>query len=755
MTHPTLFPTLVLALAAALSAQGPSQAPAVERLSPATPLAATAFRTPLHTQPRDQRLGEYGLWAGGADFKASFHDGFTFYPLVGPASPNLPWRWTTTRITVGGEPFVDIARRQPTHSDWRCEYRSDGVTEAYDLRAQGVEQTFVLTRRPVGGGDLVIEGAITTALTAAAAPAAVRELVFTDAHGVARVRYGKATAIAADGASVPVTTAFDGEVVRLAIPGAWLAQAALPVVVDPLTSAIVLDSTATGAAPQQASVHRQDETAQNTVAAFVREFAAGDFDMLAVSSTADFQTPRVLFSDITMNWSTMTPDVTFVGGVDRWVVTMWRHTPTEDRLRCYFHDRDALQANSGPLDSSYNPGTEHVSFPTVGGSSNPTQGGDAIAVYRMDPFFGNSAVSQVHAATIDAANGVITGRQIVENVDDCDNPDVNCQLGWGENGWIVVYGARSSVTDDYDVYARRVTLQPQATVSARIRVGPDNLGDKMRAVVQGWDGRYLVAMLQDVGVETNGVHFARNVLTARLDWTAGAAPIVAPHRATVTYQAQEVTHLALGYDGTSRSHWALLYDSGGFTSPPVTTYERLGATGGLVEHAPVGFNRYHGSVSWNGVDREFQIITCSNNATGSLFGQRLSYPTAAWNLEYGLGCGPATIGSTTVPVPGSEFYRVELAGAPPQQIALLCYSGGSAAVPLGTIGAANCWMNLASLDVTLAAVTDNTGAAGFTIALPDAPLFLGDLYWQFVYTWPAAPTPLAIGATKGLRASVR
>ena len=52
----------------------------------------------------------------------------------------------------------------------------------------------------------------------------------------------------------------------------------------------------------------------------------------------------------------------------------------------------------------------------------------------------------------------------------------------------------------------------------------------------------------------------------------------------------------------------------------------------------------------------------------------------------------------------------------------------------------------------------DTGANGqstFTIALPGAPLFIGDLYWQHLYFWPAAPTPLAIGATRGMRSSVR
>jgi hypothetical protein len=359
----------------------------------------------------------------------------------------------------------------------------------------------------------------------------------------------------------------------------------------------------------------------------------------------------------------------------------------------------------------------------------------------------------VHAVTVDATARVILGRQVVEDVDDADSPNVNCQIGWGEDGWIVVYAARSSAIDDYDVFARRVAVQPQHAVTARVRVGPDNLGDKLRAVVQGWDGRYLVAMLQDVGPETNGQHFAREVLTARLDWPSlTATPSVAPHRNSASSAQQNLTRLALGYDGNSRSHWCLTFDSGGFGLPMVTNAKRLGWSGGIVESTALGTGEYHTALAWNGAANAFVILACS----GDKVLQRSWLPSQhAWHALYGSGCGNGAISSPTMPYPGSQFYRVELSAAPPQQLALLCFSSGPGGVSLASIGAPNCMLNLASLEVTLGFVTDGSGAAGFTMALPDSPLFVGDIYWQWVYLWPAAPTPLTIGATQGLRSSVR
>lgn len=108
-----------------------------------------------------------------------------------------------------------------------------------------------------------------------------------------------------------------------------------------------------------------------------------------------------------------------------------------------------------------------------------------------------------------------------------------------------------------------------------------------------------------------------------------------------------------------------------------------------------------------------------------------------------------------MPYPGSQFYRVTLQNAPPNQPGLLLLSTGAGSLDLAPFGAANCFVNLAQFDVVLPTDTGPTGSVTHGFSLPDVPLFRGDLYWQFVYTWPAAPTTLRIGVTRGLRASVR
>jgi hypothetical protein len=175
----------------------------------------------------------------------------------------------------------------------------------------------------------------------------------------------------------------------------------------------------------------------------------------------------------------------------------------------------------------------------------------------------------------------------------------------------------------------------------------------------------------------------------------------------------------------------------------------------VTESLSFGAGSYHASATWNGLANEFALVNANTDPTRSLEGRWLTYPTGSWHLVYGIGCGPGTITSDTAPLPGSEFYRVKLQNAPPGVPGALWFSTNAGFVDLGPIGAANCATNLGAILAAVPMVVDASGGASFTMALPDVPLFTGDLYWQYAYIWPAAPTSLTIGTTRGLRSSVR
>src|SRR5687768_12557974 len=231
----TLLRTCALVCLPLLSTVAPAQRDGAptrpDAVAPGTP--AVDLLVPIHTAEADVGV-PYGLWAAGSSYKVSFHDGATFVPVLGTAYPhNLPLAWRTQSVRVGELELVTHVPRL-TWRDTRAEYDLGGVAEAYDVRRDGLEQTFVLRERPPAAGDLVVRGAITTALHAVAVAAAHQALTFLDDAGLPIVTYGAATAVDARGVRQPMTTSFaDGEVV-LRLDAAWLAGATFPVVVDPL-----------------------------------------------------------------------------------------------------------------------------------------------------------------------------------------------------------------------------------------------------------------------------------------------------------------------------------------------------------------------------------------------------------------------------------------------------------------------------------------------------------------------------------------
>ena len=718
--------------------------------------AAPLRHAPIHTQVHDPVFGAYGWWASHRDYKVSFHDGFVFYPYLGADYPeNLPLRWTTTQVTCGGKPLVALDAPTSVHDDWRWEYRSDGFTEAYDVRDDGVEQTFVIARRPATAGDLVVAGRVTTALRASAVADSAQPgaLLFADAQGRPIIRYGAAFAVDAAGDRTAVTTALAGDRVTLTVAAQWLASAVFPVTIDPLTSRVALNNTSLPFALP--SIHREDESADyNVMVTVLRLASAGDYDIEAYLCRDDMSSVVFIWGDFGAGTSSLYADAAFVGGADRWVIGFWRHTAAEDRVRAYFHDKGSRLFNSGVLATNHNPGTEHASFSAVAGSSHPTVGGTGLMVYRADPIYGNSTSSVVWGVGLDAVGRQFTSQRVrVSRSDlDAESPAVTSQLGWTDNGWVVAYQGRTDVLDDHDIYLTRVSAGIGWMGEAQI--GPDGLGDKARPVVEGRDGRYLVAMLQDVTPEIGGYYFGRNVYVERFDWdNNNGLPARQGFRLLESRANQEFNHLGLAFDGSTRSHWCLVGEQAG----PRAFVRRLGAHGGVTEGLDLDggvTGTYQPVVAWNSLRGEFPIVYCSS-ANGSHLVHQALQPTAnAWHLVYGTSCGAGTIGSDTAPLAGSEFYRVNLAAAPPGQAAVLLLAGAAANLDLAGAGAANCFLAVTPNAMAIPCVSDGAGNASLTFALPDLPLFRGDLFWQYVYVWPARPHPLPIGVTRGLRARV-
>jgi hypothetical protein len=194
----------------------------------------TALEAPAAALPTVQQAADGTALAVGADYRVHFgHDGVVFTAngaLATTAADTV--QFTLASVQRGDERlWTGPAADAPTAADHQIRYqRSPELTEVYDLRAGGVEQSFVLAQRPAGHGDLVVRGAITTHLPLAGySDDGVRY-----EHAGRGVHFGAVTGIDANGSSVRGSIRAGADFVEWVLPASFVERAAYPLVLDPL-----------------------------------------------------------------------------------------------------------------------------------------------------------------------------------------------------------------------------------------------------------------------------------------------------------------------------------------------------------------------------------------------------------------------------------------------------------------------------------------------------------------------------------------
>lgn len=172
------------------------------------------------------------LWAVGANWKASFGaDGVTYIPITGSVDQvPQPVRFGLSRASSADFGLAVTAPTAVSRDGDSIELARGAVREVWHLSPYEIEQTFVIDALPTRG-DLVLSVELDTLI-----PRRRRseELHFEGSDGV--IRYGRAIAIDASGRRVDVARVATPEGFELRVDAAFLADAALPLVVDPIIS---------------------------------------------------------------------------------------------------------------------------------------------------------------------------------------------------------------------------------------------------------------------------------------------------------------------------------------------------------------------------------------------------------------------------------------------------------------------------------------------------------------------------------------
>ncbi|MBL8900743.1 MAG: hypothetical protein JNM84_24135, partial [Planctomycetes bacterium] len=381
--------------------------------------------------PTSRQLAELGTtagWerAGGAEsgaietvqvsrpgFKAELSArGFEMTPFRGAeAARSLPWAWTQTEVRRGDQAFdattpTELGARQSLA--WLAR---ESWSERYELGAEGIEQSFLFHALPGDGGDLVVRGAIRTELRAEKRAAQHAELRFADERGEIALTYGSAFAIDARGRRLELASSFDGTHLEIRIDAAWLAEATLPLLVDPLIAGTTVPGAFSGSALRSTCVALDGESSSaQWLVGVVRAFSATDLDLAAYLCDTGFANPRLVYLDANTATSDHSFCAAYLPGADRWIFAYQRDFAAAggvfSSVRLIFHDRQSTAPGTGAVVSLAGNPTHSYSAPQIAGGSLQNADLYALLTFQSDATTTreNTASSLVRASFLDAVN---------------------------------------------------------------------------------------------------------------------------------------------------------------------------------------------------------------------------------------------------------------------------------------------------------------------------------------------------------------
>lgn len=303
------------------------------RRSPEAPAGLPALGRDEVLKRRDGAIG-FNSAAYGATFHRHGVEVATSFGLAGVGRPRVSW--TFEEAIVGHAVVARAAALEPRlEADLRTlVYARGPVEEQYVLRPEGVEQLFVLSTLPARGA-ITVTGRVTTNLEAPSGSG--RRLSFTH-RGVEVMSIAKALAIDGAGRREPLELAYADGRVSMTIPAGWVADATLPITIDPLIGGPerVADRLRDVVTTVQGLEVRVVDAAYNAArneyfVVWAEPFGAGafNFDVLGQRIGA---AGRRIGDPVQIGTSSLgdyEPTVCWASGADRYLVA-WRQDPADN-----------------------------------------------------------------------------------------------------------------------------------------------------------------------------------------------------------------------------------------------------------------------------------------------------------------------------------------------------------------------------------------------------------------------------------------
>ncbi|MBL8899022.1 MAG: hypothetical protein JNM84_15385 [Planctomycetes bacterium] len=254
-------------------------------------LPALAQETPARPAASRERVSatcglepSNGAWlAFGSSYKCRFDaDGLEFTPALGMKAPrNLPLALALVDIRRG-ERLLHVAAPHcaPRVLDRAVLYERGGVLERYDVRPEGLEQSFVFPERPAGSGDLVVRCRVRSELEPSWSADGALRFLFERQAGI---EIGHVVGVDAEGRRTPGSLKLRDGWLELALPGELVDRAAYPLTLDPPIGTFFAVSGASDAIESDCAY---DLASDSFLVPYVVRFSTNDTDLYGVRVSA-------------------------------------------------------------------------------------------------------------------------------------------------------------------------------------------------------------------------------------------------------------------------------------------------------------------------------------------------------------------------------------------------------------------------------------------------------------------------------------
>jgi hypothetical protein len=380
-------------------------------------------------------LGADGaIWAATARWKAGFDArGAALHACVGVGAPDAAATFALRAARAGSSvlPLVDGA---PVLSGQRVTFDRGAVRELYELREQGIEQMFVLESLP-NRESLVLDVGVASTLQHRHDE---RGHAFVDARGNG-VAYGAAVAIDARGRSVPLATEWTGDALRLVVPGSFLADAALPLLVDPLIGPIG-DASGASTLALSATDVAYDASLARWFVCYERAFSATDHDVYVAWLDGAMQPQGVVTIDFTSAyWTRPRVAVLEAHDVAGVVAQVGGAGGTKAEVRMRIVAGAATPTAGAVLTLAAGPFDDHLE-PDIGGDADPVAASSFLVAWEHRTSSVNDSTPKFRTV---AHNGMTTPTQFLGSGIYFERRmaiSKTCgRIGGGTEGWAVVH----------------------------------------------------------------------------------------------------------------------------------------------------------------------------------------------------------------------------------------------------------------------------------------------------------------------------